>query len=181
MRFLLFMKTPSIFLIALILMLGKSYGQFIIPGDGLMGVKVGADWDEIEWELGFKGFKIEKDNVRPSLMHLAKEAEIDFDFVVSYQHIMWLPVSDLFFNDGKVCMIQISSYPEYYKMLCMDMGTVEGLNFWDEKGRVDEIYGQKELSIHDEKSYIVFNNKGIGVELFDNEVRSMVIFQPQME
>ena len=175
------MRASSIFLIVLFLMVGKSYGQFIIPGVGLMDVKIGADRDEIEWELGFKGFKFEKADVPPTLLHIAKEAQIDFDYVVSYQHIMWLPVSDLFFKDGKVCLIQISSYPEYYKMLCVDIGTVEGLNFWDEKERVDEIYGYKELSIHDEKAYIVFKSKGIGAELFEDEIRSMVIFQAQME
>ena len=67
-----------------------------------MDVKVGSDWDEIEWELGFRGEKIEKINALSSLKFLADQSKIDFDFIVSYQHIMWLPVADLFFKDNKV-------------------------------------------------------------------------------
>jgi len=175
------MRIINIFLILLFLCVSSSHGQFIIPGEGLMDVKLGLDWDEIEWELGFKGKKIERINAITSLKLLAEQSEIDFDFIVSYQHIMWLPVSDLFFKDNKVCMIQISSYPEYYKMLCMDIGTVEGLNFWDEEVRVQEIYGNSKALKNDEKAYYAFNEKGLGVEILDNEVRTMVIFQPQME
>jgi hypothetical protein len=175
------MRIVNIFLILLFLGINNSYGQFIIPGEGLMDVKIGSDWDEIEWELGFRGEKIEKMNAISSLKLLADQSEIDFDFIVSYQHIMWLPVSDLFFKDNKVCMIQISSYPEYYKMLCMDIGTVEGLNFWDEEIRVQEIYGNSRALKIDEKAYYAFNEKGLGVEILNNEVRTMVIFQAQME
>lgn len=157
------------------------YGQFLIPGEGIMDVKIGADWDEIEWELGFKGKKIDSANTMPVLKFIAQEADIDFDFVVSYQHIMWLPVSDLFFKDDIVCMIQLSSYPEYNKMLCADIGTTEGLNFWDDNEKVKGIYGINTNSKYEKKSYIVFIDKGLGVELFEDEVRSMFIFRPKVK
>lgn len=173
------MRILSTFFLAFILAATNSYGQFLIPGEGIMDVKVGADWDEVEWELGFKGKRIEKNDVPPSLSFVAQKAGVEFDFVVSYQHIMWLPVSDLFFKDDMICMIQISSYPEYYKMLCADIGTIEGLNFWDDSGKVKEIYGNFNEMEREGKSYFVYVDKGIGMEILDNEVRAMVIFQPQ--
>lgn len=175
------MKVVFSALILFILTTTWCYGQFLIPGEGIMDVKIGADWDEIEWELGFRGKKIDRINTIPSLKFIAQEAGIDFDFVVSYQHIMWLPVSDLFFKDDIVCMIQLSSYPEYYKMLCADIGTTEGLNFWDDPEKISEIYGNNTGSINDKKSYIVYSDKGLGVELLEDEVRSMFIFQPKMK
>lgn len=175
------MSIRVIFLIIFFLSGAKSYSQFLISGEGIMDVKVGADWDEVEWELGFKGKKIEKRDAEMDLILLAQETGVDFDFVVHYQHIMWLPVSDLFFKDDKICMIQLSSYPEYYKMLCADIGTTEGLNFWDNIDRVNDIYGLKTDLKSEEKAYIVLNERGLGVELLNNEVRTMFIFHPQMK
>lgn len=175
------MKIGITFLIIFFLSINKNYGQFLISGEGIMDVKIGADWDEVEWELGFKGKKIDRIDTGSGLDLIARETGIDFDFVVSYQHIMWLPVSDLFFKDDKICMIQLSSYPEYNQMLCVDIGTTEGLNFWDDIERVKDIYGSKTDLKKEEKSYIVFNDWGLGVELLNNEVRTMFIFQPQMK
>ncbi len=175
------MKIILTFFCILFISTTESFSQFLIPGEGLMDIKIGIDWDEVEWELGFKGNKIEKGSVSPQLKFIAEKAEIDFDFVVSYRHIMWLPVSDLFFKDNLVCMIQLSSYPEYNKMLCADIGTVEGLNFWDDKEKIDELYGEQQIYPFDQKSYIAIIDKGIGVEMLDNEVRTMIIFPPQMK
>ena len=169
------------FFTALLACFGPSYGQFVIPGEGIMDVKIGADWDEAEWELGFRGNQIEKSNANESLIFLADQAGIEFDFVVSYQHIMWLPVSELFFKDDRICMIQLNSYPEYNTMICADIGTVEGLNFWDGEEKLKEVYGTSAREGNSGKSYFVYKEKGIGVELQDDEVRTMLIFLPQMK
>ena len=161
--------------------LGKSYAQFVIPGEGIMDVKIGADWDEVEWELGFKGERVEKNSVEKEKIFLTEKTGVDFDFMVRYQHLMWLPVTDLYFKDDKVNMIVLSSYPEYYKMLCADIGTVEGLNFWDNPERVKELYKHAENVENGEKTYILVLEKGLGVQIFENEVRTMFIFQPQMK
>jgi hypothetical protein len=157
------------------------YSQFLIPGEGIMDVRLGADWDEIEWELGFKGKKISKAEVPPEFEYIATKSNIDFDYVVSYQHIMWLPVSDLFFKDDKVCLIQLSSYPEYNMMLCADIGTMEGLNFWDGPEEVKELYDSIEETSFNSKTYYIDSQKGFGLEMLNNETRAMFIFQPQME
>jgi len=159
----------------------QQYGQFLIPGEGIMDVKLGADWDEIEWELGFKGKKVEKEKATPSVNFIAQQAGIEFDFVVRYQHIMWLPVSDLYFKEGKVNLIVLSSYPEYYQMLCADIGTTEGLNFWNNTEDVKRIYGVKNEVKSNDESYFFYRKKGLGVELLENEVRSMFIFPAQMK
>lgn len=175
------MKLIHTFFIIFIFYSSQCFGQFLIPGEGIMDVKIGSDWDEIEWELGFRGIRVEKGDASASLKHIAEESEIDYDFIVSYQHLMWLPVSELFFKDDKVCMIQLSSYPEYNMMICVDIGTTEGLNFWDNAEKIEEVYGTEIISESGNRGYLVFNEKGIGVELFDNEARSMFIFQPQMK
>jgi hypothetical protein len=175
------MKIIFSFLFIFFLIIGKNYAQFVIPGEGIMDVKIGADWDEVEWELGFKGTKVNKNAADPELKFMAEKAGVDFDFIVMYQHLMWLPVSEVFFKDDKVCMIQLNSYPEYNKMLCADIGTVEGLNFWDNPERVKEIYNNPVNAKNGENSYILFKDKGLGVQIFENEVRTMFIFQPQMK
>lgn len=175
------MRIKSALFIVCLACFGPAYGQFLIPAEGIVDVRLGIDWDEVEWELGFRGERIEKSHASTTLDLLAKAAGIDYDFVVSYQHLMWLPVSDLFFKDDKICMIQLSSYPEYNKMICADIGTVEGLNFWDNKEKVKEIYGNFKEVENEGKSYLIYNEKGIGVEILDNEVRTMLIFQAQMK
>jgi len=175
------MRIITTFFIVNVLSIVSSFGQILISGEGIMDVKIGADWDQVEWELGFKGEKKESSSVSADLLFLANATNVEFDFVVSYQHIMWLPVAELFFKNDKICMIQLTSYPEYNQMLCGDIGTIEGLNFWDDSEKVKEIYGNFEQLEKDGKSYYVYNNKGIAVELLDNEVRTMLIFQPQME
>ena len=180
-KFLIGMRIFFSFLFILFFFVGKIYGQFVIPGEGIMDVKIGADWDEVEWELGFKGEKVDKADVDPELTFIANAARVDFDFVVKYQHLMWLPVSELFFKDDKICMIQLSSYPEYYKMFCADIGTVEGLNFWDNPSSVNEVYGNHENVKNGGKSYVLISDKGLGIQIFESEVRTMFIFQPQMK
>lgn len=175
------MRICVIFLFIYFLSMDKINAQFLIPGEGLMDVKIGADWDEVEWELGFRGEKIDKENTIPELLLIAEKANVDFDFVVQYHHIMRLPITDLFFKDDKICMIQISSYPEFNNMICADIGTTEGLNFWDDMQRVKDLYGNNMELKQEGKSYIVFKDRGLGVELSDNEVRTMFIFPAQMK
>lgn len=146
-----------------------------------MDVKLGADIDQVEWALGFKGSRVEKDNTDHLIGLEAQKSGLDFDYAIHYQHIMWMPVTDLLFKDGKVCMIRLSSYPEYNKMLCADIGTTEGLNFWDNAGKIGKLYGVHELTSMDDRSYIVVQDKGLGLELQEDEVRAMVIFQSQIE
>ena len=181
MLFCRWMRIFKVIFTLFIFSIGSSYGQILFAGEGIMDVKLGADWDQVEWELGFKGERYEKNNVRPELQFLADAAKIDFDFVVSYQHIMWLPISELFFKNDSICMIQLTSYPEYNQMLCLDIGTMEGLNFWDDSEKVTEIYGKLEQLEKDGKSFFVYKEEGLAVELFNDEVRTMLIFQPQME
>ena len=54
-------------------------------------------------------------------------------------------------------------------------------NFWDNTENVIELYGNNTESKNEEKSYFVFREKGLGVELLEDEVRTMFIFQPQMK
>jgi len=157
------------------------FGQFIIPGEGVMDVKLGADWDQIEWELGFKGEMVEKENEDMAANHVAELTNISYDFIVSYQHLMWLPISELYFKDNKLCMLRLSSYPEYNQMICGDLGTLEGLNFWDNSEKVMGIYGPFDSDNVSGKSYYIYSEKGLALEMTDNEVRAMFIFQPQME
>lgn len=157
----------------------NSYAQFLIPGEGIMDVKIGADWDEIEWELGFRGEKVDFSDSREEIKMIAQKADIEFDFMIKFNHLMWLPVSELLFKDGKVCMVQLSSYPEYNQMMSADIGTLEGLNFWDGTNEIEQVYGDFQSLNSGDKSIILIKEKGLGVELSKNEVRKMFIFQPR--
>lgn len=174
-RFVTFLLGFSIFITSPV------YSQFLLSGEGIMDVKLGADWDEIEWELGFKGKKVGKSQAGEEILLLAQTAGIEFDYIISYNHIMWLPVSELLFKDDKVCMIRLSSYPEYNQMISADIGTVEGLNFWDSLAEIKAVYGEYPLVASGSKSIVVIKDKGLGVGLSDDEVRTMFIFHPQMK
>ena len=174
------MKRLATFLfVAFFLISSDNYAQFLIPGEGIMDIKLGADWDEIEWELGFRGEKLTYEQASDEIKLIAKNAEIEFDFMIRYKHIMWLPVSDLLFKDNKVCMIQLSSYPEYNQMISADIGTLEGLNFWDTPTEIEKVYGNFQSVPFGDKTIALINEKGLGVELSENEVRTMFIFQPK--
>jgi hypothetical protein len=153
--------------------------QFLIPGEGILGIKLNVDSDEIEWELGFSGERFNYEDSEEEIKTIAKEAGISYDMAVHFNHIMWLPVTDLLFEDNELCFVQISSYAEYNEILCTDIGTLEGLNFWDGGAKVRQIYGEvQEIGIGN-RQILIFPAKGIGVELSGNQVRAMFIFQPK--
>jgi len=172
-------RLAAFFTVALLFFSSDLIGQFLIPGDGIMGVKVGADQDETEWELGFKGKKIEYQNSDEKIRNIASKIGIQFDYMIKYNHVMWLPVSELLFKDGKVCLVQLSSYPEYNQMLSSDIGTIDGLNFWDTEEALSKIYRNYQSFSSDERKIVIIKNRGLGVELHENEVRSMFIFEPK--
>ena len=51
------MRILTILFIVFVSSIGSSFGQILFSGEGIMDVKLGADWDQVEWELGFKGEK----------------------------------------------------------------------------------------------------------------------------
>ncbi len=173
--------SKAITLIFFFLSISISQAQFLIPGYGISDVKLGADRDEIEWELGFKGKKVASSDAPADIAKIAGLAEVDFDFLAIFNHLMWLPVTELLFRDGKVCMIRLSSIPAYNQMLCADIGTEEGLNFWDTSEQFKSIYKSSQIYTNGSKTVILDKTKGLGVELHENEVRTMFIFQSQIE
>lgn len=175
------MKLRIVFFLAFFSVSVPQYGQFLIPGEGIMDVKIGADRDEVEWELGFKGIRLTKEEVSPAMAYIAQQAGIDFDYAVSYRHLMWLPVTDLLFKSDKVCLVALNSYHDYNQMLCVDIGTTEGLNFWEDADAVNKIYGQQKILKDKGRSYMFYPGRGIGVEMLDNEIRAMFIFMAQLK
>ena len=131
--------------------------------------------------LGFKGEMISSESSDKGANHIANSLDMSYDFLVTYQHLMWLPISELYFKENKLCMIRLSSYPEYNQMICGDLGTMEGLSFWDDPEKVVSIYGSIDSQSNSDKTYYIYSEKGLAVEMTDNEVRAMFIFQPQME
>ena len=170
---------PIVFI--LFLWSSELFSQFLIPAEGIMDIKVGLDEEEIQWELGFKGKKVPRAQARQDMDFIARSAGLDYDYLISFQHLMSLPVSDIMVKDGKVCFVALSSYPEYNKMFCADIGTMEGLNFWDNPARVVEVYGKNTILKNENKTYLIYKEKGVGVEMLDNEVRAIFIFQPALK
>ncbi len=168
-------------LFVLVFCINTVYSQNLKPGYGIRDLRLGIDWGEVEWELGFKGKKYSKDAVDERMKYIADKFELDYDYVVEYQHIMWLPVSNIFFKDEKANMIILSSYPEYYKMLCRDINTEEGLRFWQKEEDLKQIYGKGKTFKNFGKEYIYYKDKGIGVEVDNEEIRTICIFNPQMK
>ena len=159
---------------------GSLNAQDIRAGVGIGSLRLGLSHGEVEWELGFRGFSTEKAQVTAADLEYARQAGIEFDMVVRYEHIMWLPVAAVFFRDGRAEMIVISSYPEYFRMLCADLMTEKNLAFWAGEKEVRERYGRSKSQKKDGFDYIAYRDQGLLLALDRNQVRTMCIFAAAM-
>ena len=157
-----------------------SFAQNPEAGRGIGSLKLGMNTGEVEWELGFRGFWTEREDASENELYLARIHGIDFDYVLHYEHIMWLPIRSVFFSNGRANLIEVSSYPEYFRMLCSDMSTERGLGFWVDQDVIKAAYGRTRVHKSGGKQYMVYKKEGLGMQLENGELRSMCIFKPPM-
>lgn len=164
-------------------------GQTITPGRALEALKLDLTYEEVVEVLGFEGkVKTYNDYIAEELFSTdpedALECQIGFDTYVRYEYLLTLPVSYVYFKDGKVVGFRASSLPEYYHALAQDIKTDEGLEFWAVHDRVESVYGQPEL-VKDYDDFIIrsyfYFDKGITVNEREGLYRSVHIYHPPSE
>jgi hypothetical protein len=153
--------------------------QEIILNKGFEDLVLGKTESQLEEIVGFQGKTINPDEYLNTEANGRKKENLpefkkQFDQCITYKHIMPIPVSRVFLKSGKVIMIEISSFPDFTKPICLDSKTKEGLKFWDPKQTVEKLYGKEsrtDISADGTLSFIYFDSKGIGFGLTNNEVR----------
>lgn len=160
-------------------------GQHITPGRGIEALKLGQTYEEVVEVLGFKGtLRTYDEYVAEELFNMdpedALECVIGFDYYVRYAHLLTLPVSYVFFREGRLVQIMVSSIPEYYHAMARKVETNQGLRFWSESQDVEKIYGRPEM----QKKYpdymlntMFYLDEGIAMDIREDLYRSVHIFE----
>jgi len=156
---------------------GKS--QVTIMNTGFDDLVLGKTESQLEEIIGFKGKTLNPEEYLNTEANGRKKENLpefkkQFDQCIIYKHIMPIPVSKVFVKSGKVIMIEISSFPDFTKPICLDAKTKEGLKFWDSKQAVEKLYGKEsrsDTSADGTMTFIYYDSKGIGFGLTNNEVR----------
>ncbi|WP_053404331.1 hypothetical protein [Persicobacter sp. CCB-QB2] len=170
-----------------LLLIGQfALGQTVSPGKGVGELTLGMTVDDVTWVLGFEGKKISYDDyliasVRANPKSLP-ETKIDFDYCLDYVFIMTLPVEKVFVKDEKVVMIQLSSFPDYNKILCEDIQTDDGVKFFQDAQILDGHYAEGvkgPAALHSNLNNVFYYNKGVAFGLDNDKIRAMYIFNPQ--
>jgi hypothetical protein len=170
-------KTLLICVFSILYLTGKS--QEIILSRGFDDLVLGITESQLEEIVGFQGKSLNPDEYLSTEANGRKkenlpEFKLQFDQCIIYKHIMPIPVSKVFLKSGKVILIEISSFPDFTKPICLDAKTKEGLKFWDSKQEIEKLYGKSyrtDTSADGTITYIYFDSKGTGFGLTNNEVR----------
>lgn len=174
----------NILLIPLLLAGYLAQSQVIYPKKGYEEINIGITYEDVIWILGFDGSKISKESAPEMLKAPADELGIEYDYVVNFRYIMDYPVTSVYIKGNLVVMFTFSSYPEYNQFICQDIETSKGLKFWDDLDKVKSLYGtgQKKLKYSEGNlSYFADKDEGICFGLDNNQVRTMLIFDPDFK
>ncbi len=161
-----------------------SKAQVIYPKKGYDDINIGITYQDVIWNLGFDGSKVSKDSAPEMLKAPAEELGIDYDYIVNFRYIMDLPVTSVYIKGNLVVMFTLSSYPEYNQFICQDIKTSNGLKFWDNLDKVKNLYGDKASKLDYSEgnlSYYAYKDEGICFGIDNNQVRTILIFDPNFK
>ncbi len=161
-----------------------SQAQMIYPKKGYEDINIGITYEDVIWILGFDGSKISKDSAPEMLKAPADELGIDYDYIVNFRYIMDLPVTSVYIKGNLVVMFTLSSYPEYNQFICQDIKTTNGVKFWDNLDKVKSQFGDKPLKLsygEGNLSYYAYKEAGICFGIDNNQVRTILIFDPDFK
>jgi hypothetical protein len=162
-----------------------AFSQNITPGRSIEALRLGQTYEEVVEVLGFRGeLKTYEEYVAEELFNMdpnsALECVLGFDYYVRYAHLLTLPVSCVFFKDGRLVQIMVSSIPEYYHALARKVETNQGLKFWTESGEVEKIYGKPAMQ-QKYPDYMLntmfYLEEGIAMSIREDLYRSVHIFE----
>ena len=156
----------------------SALAQVITPGQGIDDIQLGTSYEDITWFLGFDGDKMKEQDYQKLDI---KESFVQYDYAASYNLILELPVTRIFFKDEKAVMIKVSSIPDYNKIISEDIETSGGLKFWDTLKDLQRVHGERYLQIDNQENgvtHYIFPQKGITFNIQDNQIREITIYQP---
>ncbi len=161
-----------------------AYAQSNIMNRGFDDLVLGITESQVENITGFSGTALTADEYYNQEVPGRKkenlpESRTGFDKCTLFNFIMPIPVTRVFYKDNKVVMIEVSSYPDFTRPICLDSKTAQGLKFWDSKETMEKIYGKtyrKDSSQDGKTDYYYYDTKGIGFALANNEVRIIYFY-----
>ena len=174
----------NLVIIPLLLAACMAQAQVIYPKKGYEEINIGVTYEDVIWILGFDGSKISKDSAPEMLKAPADELGIDYDYIVNFRYIMDYPVTSAYFKGNLAVMFTFSSYPEYNQFICQDIQTSNGLKFWDNLDKVKSLYGNTPLKLNyseGNQTYYAYKDAGICLGLDSNQVRTVLIFDPDFK
>ncbi|MFC2123235.1 hypothetical protein ACFLU5_00370 [Bacteroidota bacterium] len=152
--------------------------QSITLNRGYQELKIGSNDDQVEEFVGFRGKQIDVSTFKEFFIFDADALALldfipGFDYCLVYKHIMPIPVTKIFFKKGKVVGIEINSYPDFTRPICLDSETSKGLKFWDSSEEMTRIYGTHDNKIEPggENLFYTFPKDKMAFGLSNDEVR----------
>lgn len=158
--------------------------QVIYPKKGYEEINIGITYEDVIWILGFDGSKINKDSAPKMLVAPADELGVDYDYIVNFRYIMDYPVTSVYFKGDLAVLIIMSSYPEYNQFICQDVETSNGLKFWDNLQKIKNTFGSGPAKLDYSEgnlSYYAFKNTGICFGIDGDQLRTVLIFDPDFK
>ena len=163
---------------------GMVSAQSNVMKRGFHDLVLGISSSELEEIVGFQGTVLSPNDYFAQDRSGRKkentpEYKSGFDQSINYKFIMPIPVTRVLLKNDRVVMIEVSSYPDFTRPICLDSKTGEGLKFWDSRESMEKIYGKQyrnDLSRDGTIQYFYYDSKGIGFALANNEVRIIYFY-----
>jgi hypothetical protein len=167
-----------------LLVYSLSQAQVITPKKGYEDMNIGITYEDVIWILGFDGSKVIRDSAPEMLKAPADQLGVDYDYIVNFRYIMDYPVTSIYFKGNLAVLFTFSSYPEYNQFICQDVQTSTGLKFWDKLDRVRTLYGKNPDKLdfgEGNQAYYAYKNAGICFGMDNDQVRTILIFDPDFK
>ncbi len=158
--------------------------QTITLDRGFESLTVGITSEAVENYIGFKGKTISRQeyiDTRSNEADLSSRPafRMEFDECIIYNHIMPVPVAEVFLKDNRVISIEINSLPSFSRPICLETQTMEGVTFWQSKEEMLQVHGEayREVKGPDNITNYYYDSKGTGFGLANDEIRIIYFFE----
>lgn len=153
--------------------------QSNIMNKGFNELVLGISQSRLDEVIGFNGAELKPDDYYLQVSKERKKEDLaeyksSFEKCIEYKFLMPIPVTKVFLKKDKVVMIEVSSYPDFTRPICLDSKTPEGLKFWDSREAMEKIYGKNYRtanSMDGNTTYYYYDSRGLGFALTNNEIR----------
>ena len=146
---------------------------------GFNDLVLGITHSQLDEAIGFNGNELSPDNYFNQVSNERNKEDLPeykkgFDLCIEYKFLMPIPVTKVFLKSDKVVIIEVSSYPDFTRPICLDSQTPKGLKFWDNRETMEKIYGKNYRTVKTSDgntTYYYYDAIGLGFGVANNEIR----------